>query len=380
MESLLPTGLLWLRPFLPYLPTLSIDTSTLCSIDPPDPPTLEPLDLVALFDPTRTALKSLAVSKITQWVLNAAWYQLCRCVDLSTPTSTTYPSAPSPLPVINPTGTTLPGTADPCQVRQFSWIPDPYFSPIYQDAVFATPAQPQQWPLPNSPADWSDFTVDIVPGGAVHAATPVMRIDYFSSPGGSPIGQQILNFSDNVPVRFTPTTGASHYQMLARFSASGNVTDTFHATVRHYCNAASPGAPLQGCCPPDPTIQATLAAVLELTTLVQRQLAPFAFIEGTMHSGLTGNGEFSLDQPIVGVRIFVLDSLAGTVGVDDGHPETLYGLGWLRWGDSDGWRERVPIDTEALISTPYAASAMTKIGYSLPPGVEIDVVELEREP
>lgn len=379
MLSMLSPGLQWLRPFLPYLPTIALDLDEFCAVDPPEPPTLEPLDLLALFDPTRISLRLFAVEKVTQWVLNSAWYVLCQCSDAATPDPTTYPTTPSPLPVINPPGTTMPTNQDPCQIRRFAWIADPYWSPIYWDSIYATPAQTQVHPLPNVSSDYHDFTVDIIPHGTVHASSPVMRIDYYASLTGSPIGQQILNFTDGQTVRFTPTSGAIGYQMLIRFAASGNVEDDADVTVRHYCNGAGPGGVEQGCCPPDPTIALTLSAVLELATLIQRQLAPFAFIEGDSHGPLSGEGEFNV-QGLVGVVVEIIDTLEGTVSVIDGVPETLFGTGWIRWGDALGWREREFLSAEQLVSTPYAASAMTRIGYSLPPGCEIVVTELEREP
>lgn len=379
MSSLLPPGMLWLRPFLPYMPTIAVNTSDICAIDPPDPPSLDPLDLLALFDPTRQALKALAVEKISLWVLNAAWYALCQCSDGSTPTATTLPTTPSPLPVINPPGTTLPTTDAPCQVRDFGMESSPYWSPAYINFTNGTPAQPFFWQLPNATTDYNDFAVDILPGVGTHVTTPRLRFDYYASTTGSPIGQQILTFTDNARVRFTPTSGALYYVGFLLADTTVQTHDNFRVNIRHYCSPAGPGAPVSACCPPDPTLQATLAAVLELTTLIQRQLAPFAFIDGAVHSGLTGAGEFAVSS-LVGARIEIIDSLPGTVGVEAGVPETLFGAGWIRWGEADYWREREWLDSETRLSTPYAASVMTRIGYSLPPGLEIRITELEREP
>jgi len=202
---------------------------------------------------------------------------------------------------------------------------------------------------------------------------------FYRADGGF-ISSVTTNVTINGTGQITVPATASTWELIYNLQPGGVGTDnTMTYTINQYCNGQTPTSVASQCCPPDPALGAALSRVEQLVTLLQRQVSPFAFIEGDVHSGLTGEGEIAISS-LVGVRVDVIDSLPGTVGVTTGHPETLHGAGWVRWGDVNGWRERVYLDTVSVVSTPYAAGAMTKIGYSLPDGAEVDITELEREP
>lgn len=378
MLSMMPPQYEFLRGLLQFLPPITIQSATFCATDPPNPLELTLDEAIAIASRSYLGIGAAALTKLMQFVQRAIWYEICQCSDLASPTPIGTPTQPTDWPEFNPPGISSPTNAEPCLTRVLNWIADPYWSPAYWDSVYTTPPQVSEFPMPNSSAEYTDAHVDIIPGGTQHTATVSLRFDYYGS-GASPIGQEILTFTDGQRRKLTPTAGALRYQTLIVFDPALQITDSATVTIRHYCSVTGPGSVVGGCCPPDPIIGIVAAQILELVTLIQRQVAPFATIDGTTHAALTGEGEIAI-QGLVGVRVAVIDTMPGTVTVTAGHPETLMGAGWIRWGDLSGWRERVFLSADSLLSTPYAASAMTKIGYSLPPGAEIDITELEREP
>lgn len=132
------------------------------------------------------------------------------------------------------------------------------------------------------------------------------------------------------------------------------------------------------CCPPDPTTQALLDAILAMVTLVQRQSAPFSYVYGDDHTGLTGNGSFGVSG-ILGVSVDVT-TLPGNYGQDAGTPTQLYDVGFVTLGTADGYSTSRRIDHDGTLLLPPAAGAYTTVGYTLSPGVQVSIRELIREP
>jgi hypothetical protein len=154
-------------------------------------------------------------------------------------------------------------------------------------------------------------------------------------------------------------------------------TDTIDATERQYCGGARPG-PLQPCCPPDAALSGRIDQILQLVTLVQRQIAPFGYVPGAAHPGLTGHGSFAV-QGIIGVKIHLsATNLSG--GLRDGSPQELFDQGFITLGTADGFEHSVRVDHQDQLVLPIAAGAFTVVGYSLEVGVTATITELRREP
>jgi hypothetical protein len=117
--------------------------------------------------------------------------------------------------------------------------------------------------------------------------------------------------------------------------------------------------------------------ILSLVTLFQRQAVPFAYIEGATHSSLTGTGSLTV-QGLLGVKV-QSHSIPSDAGRDPGTPENVWLDSWINWGNADGFTPRELISTDSHLSIPAAAGQFTTIGYTLRPGLTIDVVELKRE-
>jgi hypothetical protein len=154
-------------------------------------------------------------------------------------------------------------------------------------------------------------------------------------------------------------------------------TDDITCTVDYYCNGAGPGGSA-ACCPPDPTIVAMLTALQQAVTLIQRQAAPFAYVYGTNHTALTGNGSFAVSSLIgVSVDITTIPAWKGSVS---GSPVEYFELGFVTLGTADGYETSRRLDHDGTLMIPPQAGVFTTVGYTLPPGVVVSIRELVREP
>lgn len=390
--SLLPPPVAWLIPYIPYLQPISLSLDDFCSIDPATVEIPTALELLALVARTPYLTAFAAGQKVASIVHYFAWYTFCRCSDGTPLPAPTNPSAPADLPVVNPPQY-APGGANSCRTDVINMAitrDTNYLGPYVAFPTGAT--QLRQTFLIDNP------TYPVICGILPYSDTSDSSANAFTwridkEPFNGEINPSILATSSGPNYQIIPITHSTVYR--AQFGANGSVgayTDvpaTATLTLEWFCgnDPTSPPGAYNPCipCPPDPYLSGQLAQILgELAILksqvdlIQRQAVPFATIDGDSHLGLTGEGEIEVFG-LVGVRVGIVDSLAGTVGVTDGHPETLFNTGWIRWGDSAGWQERIFLDSEVTYSTPYAASGLTKIGYSLPPGMEIDIVEVRRE-
>jgi hypothetical protein len=132
------------------------------------------------------------------------------------------------------------------------------------------------------------------------------------------------------------------------------------------------------CCPPDESTSALMQQILGYVQLIQRQIAPFAYVAGTAHAGLSGQGEISV-QGLIGARV-TLTTTTAAVGVVDGDPDVVFDAGWINFGDTSGFSSRRFINASPIQFFPPAAGQYTRIGYSLAPGVVATITELVREP
>jgi hypothetical protein len=143
-----------------------------------------------------------------------------------------------------------------------------------------------------------------------------------------------------------------------------------------YCGGL-PGQTQSPCCPPDPILTAKLDQMMQLLTLVQRQAAPFAYITGPAHAGLTGNGSFSIGS-CLGLLLNV--SVPTRAGREDGTPVTIFDCGWINFATADGYTERFFVSSDSQVVLPRLPGIFTLVGYSLAPDVTITATELLREP
>lgn len=92
----------WLGMVAGFVSPMLINLDDLCSVDPPTVPTWTADDIIALLAPGFTPATIAATNKLTDTILNVAWYQFCECSAMATPAEPSPASSPSDLPVVNP--------------------------------------------------------------------------------------------------------------------------------------------------------------------------------------------------------------------------------------------------------------------------------------
>ena len=206
--------------------------------------------------------------------------------------------------------------------------------------------------------------------------------------GISPDPNSVSGNSITTPVPANGSTYDSGITALAKTGqqsyfiswATDSATDNPNCTIQleFFCGGTTAGQPLQPCCPPDEATQNSLQALMQLVTLIQRQTAPFSYVLGTAHAGLSGNGSFSV-QGLLGCKVQI-DAFSSQVGLEGGDPDVVWQGGWINWGNADGVSPRQFIASSPMVSLPTAAGQFTSVHYSLPPGVVVTITELVREP
>lgn len=344
--------------------SLTFDLTTFCPSGPPAMPTFTAADIVALLAPIPTAARATAALKFQDFLGNIFWPLLCDC-SVGTTSTLGAPSAyPSGAPATDPP----PPAVAPCATNTSG----PF---VYTSG---------QTNLMNY----------VGTNLAVLGATSVrvtLDTSVFSAPGGS----VTFTITQETPVSTVVRTdvvveGATAHDVfsLPIFPGAEMIRVQSHANtwsgsvsvtrkIELFCGAV-PGAVQVPCCPPDLATQAMLEQLLGMVTLIQRQAAPFSYVYGANHAGLTGHGSFAVSG-LLGVSVDVT-TLPAQYGVAVGSPEEHFGLGYVNLGTADGWTSSRAIDHDGSLFIPVSGGLYTAVGYSLAPGVEVAVRELVREP
>jgi len=392
IQSLLPAGLSWAFPYLPYMQGLVIgDVATFCSADPPTwtvPSATEILDFLT-GGPTGAYL---TVNQFLQDITRAyLWYALCECVSGTQPTPPTPPTAPTGAPVPNPPAITdppgQPGATTPC----FLGSDSVYSSVSSIDGVAQTltttsaTAHEVHWgPYPTHDEFFQRNvnTIRLVTRRTQVGAGPHQNITWsirWQSRTAFLFNQVVTHSPDGVDHVYDliPPDGATN--MILQYFVSATSTDTWRVHIEGYCNVPPGGTSTTTvCCPPDPTLLAMLTRLQQAVELIQRQAVPFSYVYGDNHAGLSGDGEISV-QGLIGVSVDVT-TLPASYGRASGTPERLFDVGFVTLGTDDGWSSTRRIDSDGALVLPGAAGVFTRVGYSLAPGVQVAIRELVREP
>jgi hypothetical protein len=391
VQSLLPAGLAWLYPYLPYMHGLEIgDVGAFCSVDPPTftvPTAAEIFNFI-----TGNSLEDvIAVSDFMQAITKMyLWYSLCHCTTVATPSAPSPPAAPADLPAINPPGVITPSPTAGCLVVNSPTVTTT--SDEWHDLIGHDPVQAGEVSLPNGPTRPLQL-----PAGAL---TVTMTGHNLSAHAGGPFGglytpeseirMQFFDAADAFISGVIHTYGAltdfTHADVPVpsgargvQVSAVNEITGQNHiarAELTVYCAGAPAGAPVVPCCPPDPILTGRLDSILKMVTLIQRQHVPFATLPGPAHTGLSGDGQFGV-QGITSLAVHVT-TVPGRVGVVAGEPDTIYDVGWLRVGTIDGWGPRIYVSSQDFLVAPVAGDVVL-VGYSIPADVVWTINERVRE-
>lgn len=393
IQSILPAGLAWLYPYLPFMHGLQIgDIPTFCSVDPPTWSVPTGAEIYGFITGGPLGYVQ-TVSQFMQDITRAyLWYNICECASVATPAPPSTPAAPTDLPSINPAGTVSTPAAS-CGSQSWTVLIDHAVhisKAINVDTYFGYTGGPSE----------SGLTTPVQPG-----AISVQATIYFAPP--SPVStdtipfyaakinfwngitfissQNLLDLSGEdgtVPCTIqTPITrlpgGTTHFELVATVPTGMSINTT--GTVNWFCGSGNNvGGQTLGCCTStDPVTIATLNQIVQMLTLLQRQTAPFAYVPGPVHSGLTGTGSFAV-QGILGLH--VSSTVAASTRLIVGTPDVHLELGRINLGTSDAFIDRTAIVVGEQLVIPAAAGIYTVVGYTLEPGVTIEVTELIREP
>ena len=359
----------WLSNIVGFLPFPDLTMSSFCASDPPAIPTFDATDALNVASALAGGGVGLGVTatKITDLVQHLAWLELCECTSGAVPT---YPTAPAP-----PAGAVSPPPVGGSTVGACGSL---------HNGPVASPT--------GAIVNWLGGGAYALPQGTTSMRLTVNHVSV-GTRGHQNLGENLYLYdvygaSLNVNAVFRSAPLGTSVYVIDRdprvffvaptHSYPGAATDdTLEGTWEFFCG----GVPATGvqlpCCPPDTVATGLLEQLLTLVTLMQRQSVPFAYVPGALHTGLSGNGELAV-QGLIGAKITA--AVPGRAGLDLGNPDTVYDIGWINWGNADGFIPREKLVTSPQLSFPSLAGNYTRLGYSIPSDVTISIRELVREP
>lgn len=359
---------LWAVPLAAAIGAVTYELAVFCTDDPPAVPTITADDVIAVISHDDIAAQITAVNKFRDLIGAFKWYDVCQCDTIATPAKPTAPTAPTGMPTIDvgpPTGTSQ---GNPCFNNTSAtalnngsfnygsrfWHP-PATLPLSVRYVLHQPVPPS------------------------YSGPPTQYSVTFSGNGNVP-----LISTTNMPLLWDFDVTLAVPPGATETRVNGTNTTTLASPqgslqIIGYCPGSGGGQTASSGCCTDPVLQSQVDQVLQMVTLIQRQIAPFAFIDGEVHSGLTGTGTFDLSDTRNGVRV-ALTATPGRVGVIAGEPDALFDAGYVSLGDADGWFASSPIRHSPMIWQPRWMGAVSRVGWALTPGVEASITELRREP
>lgn len=385
----------WATIAAPLLGVLSYEATELCNTDPPSTTPLTTEEYTALLQLGPWDTLQSAIGKLTDMAKATIWYELCRCDFVTTPTFPPTVLEPPPSAVAQP------ATTSACFTRSFRRAAYPIASvstsPIPAPAWFTTEMFPDL-PVVAIPASsgiaahnavnwssmgwtyWGARLTELTHGGPYcPSSTPDLQVVSWNSSGGGGVTEFDINMTAGTTVQQSnplnkPTTAARPVLDLLLFQCGGTPSE-FQIDFWAYCAGQIPGG-TQGCCS-DPATISILGQLMQAVTLIQRQAAPFATIDGTVHAGLSGNGSFAV-QGLIGATV-ELTTIPQWIGEESGSPDVVFDAGWINWEENGRYTARERITASPMITHPTLAGVYTALHYSLAPGVVATITEQRRE-
>lgn len=370
---------LWAVPLAAYIGKINYDLGNFCTTDPPPVPSFTAQDALDLLDVQNIFAFHAAASKFQQLVGAYAWYQLCECTSVATPAPPTPPAAPPGLVQIDPpiSGGTSP---QPCWSKTIT-IPNRPNGVTVDITAQLMPAigvsgralMPDPWyKIQVCRQANTDGSSNGYWNGNMHfvnssgTQTSVWGI-------GAGVGVKTCDFPTP-----TATMGTNGSIYITDDGGQTGANNTVTVTVNLFNCPGVPPFNQSPCCPPDQIAAGVLQRVLDTVTLIQRQIAPFAYVPGAVHAALTGSGELTVSG-LIGAKI-APSAIPSSIGRVAGDPDTLWLDSWITWGNNDGWTAREFLTHSPYVSLPKLAGQWTKIGYTIRPGLTVTLTELRREP
>jgi hypothetical protein len=372
----LVAGLEWLGAVAPVLGFVAYKLPDICATDPPGFPTFTPEEVVALSAFVLGDDFNSGVQKVKDTLTTIVWYNFCECDAGAQPTLPAVPTDPGGYTTIQPPQLPIDTCAE--WVSPTVQPTSDFFNYHLFGLTFAAGGAPGEI-IPTG-ATSVVVTMHNVVAGAIHDSEDFRFFPYSSSTGGGSSPFAVVNVASGVTTSVTyklPAGTVGFSAEVGRHTGGmGNTNDAF-MEVAAYCGGV-PGQVVSPCCPPDDRLTQLLMTLITQTTLIQRQAAPFGYVYGDNHTGLTGDGELAVAD-LLGVSVDVT-TLPDSYGREAGTPEIIFAIGWVSMGTDDGWLKSARIDHDGTLLLPPGAGLYTRVGYTAAAGVEIAIRELVREP
>lgn len=370
LKSLLPVGLAWLYDYLPAFERLELgNVGTFCAGDPPTwtVPTSAELFSYLTGGPIGNALQIQGfIGDVARAYI---WYKLCECTSGATPAAPAAPSAPTGLPAVNPPSVvSLPNTA-PCDHAS------PLGVVVTTGATYSTGGP--IWLSRSATSVVFTLTNTLSTGAGCNVN---FKLDWTQVyPSFSVLHSDTYNILvDHSQVVTLPVWPNSDECVITVTGSTGTGASTGSWAVDVYCADQKPGVQQSPCCPPDPVLTARVNQILDMVTLIQRQAVPFGYVSGTSHSGLTGNGSFSVSG-LLGCKVD-MTTIPSSYGSAVGTPTEHFDLGFVTFSTPDGYPSSLRLEHQPSFFLPARCGAYTALAYTLAPGVVATITELLREP
>lgn len=352
-----------------YIGAMSFDLQTFCPNGPPAIPTLTADDFKALLVPQLNLLAfNDARKRLQDWVGGMVWYDLCDCPGGLAGALPTPQAQPVDMPTYNPPQFPFPNPI-PCRSATTAANAITGVQDFSRTAITLTgvPGSYFQWKMVNGILSGGGVSITFKMTQQANIPAPNLKEDTVVVAPGATATRTIPYFS---PLNTLVT-------MSSKANGGAGVSTDQHI-VDLYCGSDSPVVPQSPCCPPDPSLDQRINELLVTVTLIQRALVPFAYIAGSVHSGLTGSGSFAI-QGILGAKVS-LTTVPSQLGRSGLLPEELFDAGFVTFSTPDGYPHSVRVEHNPQLVLPPRASVYTAFSYDLHPGVVATVTELLREP
>lgn len=370
LASLIPAEIAFLQAFVWATGGLTIENLPgFCNSELQADPGVTAADIVNVIVTPTLPQAGASAAKINQLIQRWAWFALCQCADASAPVRPSAPTAPV-LPSFNPPRAVVPNQAQPClDVLSDHLIVDDVTRAIFNMSSLRIPGV--------TGVSYVFHLITLVSSGTPRAVN--LNVDWFQGTTSLRLDATGWGAPPRVSdyITLTGPAGADNISVTYLGNVAGGDTSTYVVELQAWCNNLPANAPASPCCPPDPTLLGLVQSTQQLVTLIQRQIAPFAYVIGTAHAGISGSGTIAV-QGLLGMMVAVTAYPAGNLQLG-GTPSYVFDLGWMSIETADGFIEERRITALNQLWQPRLMSEATKFGYFLGTGVTATFTELDRE-
>jgi hypothetical protein len=366
----------WLQTAAALLGVISYDTIGSCNTDPPAKPTFSDAEVSAILNLTLGGDFVSGVGKLKDLLLNTLWYQFCHCDAGAQPVPPPVEPPPASISIPGPTSNCGTLATHPFSWNDLNWH--------WMVGAGTTAGVDNAWDALPSGCTALRMTVnESTTDPVTNAITMTQRFRSASNTaltannrgiydgGFSPAGTGKV-FTFPVPA------GAVRWAVGVISASSPSIAHTLNFSVEFLCGTTTGDTPAAPCCPPDPILAAMVQQIWEQVNLIQRQAVPFAYVPGTAHAGLSGNGTIGISG-LLGAKVDVT-TLPPSYGRAAALPVEYFGLGFITFGTPDGYPTSYKLEHDPQLMLPSRCSAYTDLAYDLAPGVVATITELVREP